>query len=362
MRVDQYLPVLRRYSSVGNHTRMCQKALREAGFESEIWAESIAPELETSAYAFDGKSGSVAAPAVRLYQWDFSSPITDWLERRAKAGDAVLAYYHNLTPTEFFAGWDPELARDMVTAREQLSRLAPHTGLAFASSAYSRAELMALGYEKTVICPPFMGDGEGDDVPDTSTMDRLRALKADGGAQWLFVGRIAPNKCQLDLVRAFAEYRRAVDPSSRMSLVGGVTSPAYRDAVMGLISGLDLEPSVEVVGPVTQAELLAYYRTADVFVCLSEHEGFCIPVVEAMEHGVPVVAYGAAAVPETVGDAGILLSQKDPAAVVQAVVDATREGREKERRRQAGYARARGFSSGNVATAFTGAIAEALSG
>lgn len=360
MRVDQYLPVLRRYSSVGNHARICREALRDAGYESDIWAETIAPELAASAHTFDGKSESASVPAARLYQWDFSSPITSWLERRAKAGDIVLAYYHNLTPAEFFADWDPKLAADMVEAREQLSRLAPHTKLAFASSAYSRAELVALGYETTVVCPPFFGADDRESIPDAPTLERLRGRRRGGGAQWLFVGRIAPNKCQLDLVRAFAEYRHAVDGHARLSLVGSVTSPAYRDAVARLISELDLEASIEITGPVTEAELLAYWRTADVFVCLSEHEGFCIPVVEAMAHGVPVVAYNAAAVLETVGDAGTVISRKDPASVVQAVLEATLEDDERERRRQAGYARARGFSAVNVAAVFTNAIAETL--
>ncbi len=339
---------------------MCERALRGAGYESDIWAETIAPELEASAHTFDGKSVSAPVPTARLYQWDFSSPITDWLERRAKAGDVVLAYYHNLTPAKFFADWDPKLATDMVEAREQLSRLAPHTNLAFASSTYSQAELVALGYERTVVCPPFFGANDRQSLPDALTLERLRGREHGGGAQWLFVGRIAPNKCQLDVVRAFAEYRHAVDGHARLSLVGSVTSPAYRDAVARLISELDLESSIEIVGPVTEAELLAYWKTADVFVCLSEHEGFCIPVVEAMTHGVPVVAYNAAAVPETVGDAGIVISRKDPASVVRAVLDATREDEERERRRQAGYARAQGFSAANVAAMFTNAIAEAL--
>ena len=330
---------------------MCERALRDAGYESDIWAETIAPELEASAHTFPG----ISVSAARLYQWDFSSPITDWLERRAKAGDVVLAYYHNLTPAEFFTDWDPKLAAEMVEAREQLRRLAPHTTLAFASSAYSRDELVALGYERTVVCPPFFGIDD-QSLPAAPTPERPRG----GGAQWLFVGRIAPNKCQLDVVRAFAEYRTSVDGHARLSLVGSVTTPAYRDTVGRLISELGLESSIEIVGPVTEAELLAYWQTADVFVCLSEHEGFCIPVVEAMTHGVPVVAYNAAAVPETVGDAGIVISEKDPASVVRAVLDATRKDEEHERRRQAGYARAREFSEPNVATVFTNAIAEVL--
>jgi glycosyltransferase involved in cell wall biosynthesis len=123
----------------------------------------------------------------------------------------------------------------------------------------------------------------------------------------LFVGRVAPNKCQHEIVKAFAVYRRCFDPRARLWLVGGSSSSVYAVALGRLVAALGLSDAVVLAGSVPQAALVSYFRGADVFVCLSEHEGFCVPVLEAMWHGVPVVALGSSAVPETVASAGLVL-------------------------------------------------------
>ena len=139
------------------------------------------------------------------------------------------------------------------------------------------------------------------------------------GAHWLFVGRISPNKCHHDVLAAFAVYRRHHDPGARLTLVGSPAIHSYWEALLALADDLGLGPSVTFLTRADDAELAACYEDADVFVCLSEHEGFCVPILEAMAHGTPVVAYAAAAVPDTVGRAGVLLSDKDPALVASAV-------------------------------------------
>ena len=120
------------------------------------------------------------------------------------------------------------------------------------------------------------------------------------------MGRVVPNKCQHDLVKAFAAYRAAYDPQARLHIVGGDASPRYRAAVADYARALGVADAVDLTGSVSPGALAAYYRTADVFVSLSEHEGFCVPLLEAMHHRVPIVAFAAAAVPETLRDAGVL--------------------------------------------------------
>src|SRR5207248_9656296 len=132
-------------------------------------------------------------------------------------------------------------------------------------------------------------------------------------------GRLAPNKAQHDLIKALAAYRRLYDPRARLHLVGTSSSESYRTALVAYADALDLVDAVEFTGSVSDGELAAHYRAADVFVCVSEHEGFCVPLLEAMHHRVPIVAYSAAAVPETVGDAGVLLDAKDAYTVATAV-------------------------------------------
>ena len=157
--------------------------------------------------------------------------------------------------------------------------------------------------------------------PGPSTSPRTCA-RTRAGRHWLFVGRLAPNKCQHDLIAAFAAYRPLYDHGARLTLIGSEAAPSYSDALYGLVDDLGLTAAVTFAGPVTDAELAAYYDDADVFVCLSRHEGFCVPLLEAMRHDVPVVALAAGAVPDTVGDAGVLLED----------VVAPRRGRDRPRR------------------------------
>jgi glycosyltransferase involved in cell wall biosynthesis len=165
--------------------------------------------------------------------------------------------------------------------------------------------------------------------PDAEVAAHLARTRA--GHHWLFVGRLAPNKCQHDLIAAFAAYRLAYDSGARLTLIGSEAAPSYSDALYGLIDDLGLHGAVTVAGSVTDAELAAYYDDADVFVCLSRHEGFCVPLLEAMRHDVPVVAFAAAAVPDTVGDAAVLLQDPSPvpvAAAVRELLEDSRFGKE----------------------------------
>ncbi len=159
---------------------------------------------------------------------------------------------------------------------------------------------------------------------------------------------MAPNKCQHDVVGAFAVYRRVFDPSARLTLVGGGTSVQYLRALERLVDELELGESVEILNGVRDVELLAYWAVADVFVCLSEHEGFCVPMLEAMELGVPVVAYAAAAVPETLGGTGVLVEDKDPLTVAMAVDEVCRPGAWRDALVSGGKERAATFSLENT--------------
>ncbi len=165
------------------------------------------------------------------------------------------------------------------------------TSLGLADSQFNEAELIDLGYGATAVCPILLDLEEYHRTPDRRTVASIGRRQAGGGRRWLFVGRIAPNKCQHDIVAAFAVYRRLFDPKARLTFVGGATSPRYRRALELMARELELGESLEVFESLEFSQLLAYFAAADVFVCLSEHEGFCVPIVEAMELGVPVVAY-----------------------------------------------------------------------
>lgn len=361
MRIDQYLPGFAPHDAIGNHTLATRKVLRQAGFQSDIWAEHILGDLRRQARPYLDDHHNSGRDRVMLYQSSTSSAMADWLIERVKNGEHLLSHYHNITPGSYFARWEPHIAVAMDNARAELARMAPHVEFSFADSSYNEAELIEVGYGATMTCPLLVDLEEYHRPPDPETLDRLRRRRDESGAQWLFVGRVAPNKCQHDVIGAFAVYRKAFDPRARLTLVGGGTSPNYLHALERLVGELELGDSVEFLSGVGAAELLAHWAVADVFVCLSEHEGFCVPVLEAMELGVPVVAFSSSALPETVGEAGVLLEDKDPLTVAEAVGTVCQPGPERDRLVQAGHERAADFSLQNTSRRLLAAIENYLS-
>lgn len=313
MRIDQFLPTFTADDAIGNHVLRSREVLQQAGFESRIWAEEIFGQLHHQARSYlDYSSGA----DVLLYHASTHSGMAEFLLTRP---EPLLVYYHNITPPEYFARWEPQAAMSMKAARVELRELGGVTQLAMAPSHYSEQELINVGYRATALTPLLIDFADYQRRPNSRAMTRLRKQRERGGAHWLFVGRLAPNKCQHDIIGAFAVYRQLFDPKARLTLIGGVTSDLYYRALRRLVVELEIEGNVEMLGSVPFDELLAYYRTCDVFVCLSEHEGFCVPIVEAMHFGLPVIGYSAAAVPEAIGDAGLLLRDKDPLMVACAV-------------------------------------------
>jgi glycosyltransferase involved in cell wall biosynthesis len=226
----------------------------------------------------------------------------------------VVVNYHNVTPPEFVEPWEPEQIMGLRWGREQLWALRPLTQASIADSDYNARELREVGFDEVVVSPVLFSplwESVGDGVSPVSPEGEQVTL--------LFVGRLSPNKCQQDLVGVLAGVR-ALGVDARLVLVGGVSSSGFVDAVVGLAGELGVSDSLVVAGSVSEAELVGWYEAADVFVSASEHEGFCVPVVEALGFGLPVVAFGAAAVPETLGGAGLVFGEKSPGVVAEAVV------------------------------------------
>ncbi len=323
--IHQFLPTIAPRDAIGSHALLLQDALRELGFESEIYAENRHPDVRSRARDYRSFRGTGSSGATWLmYQASTGSPLADWLATRP---EPVIMNYHNITPPEFFAGWEPVVAVELTVGRRQLKRLRSRTDLVIADSAFNAQEMHDLGYEHTSVVP-IMFDPQtfGRDV-DQATLDRLLAAKRSGGADLLFVGRIAPNKAQHDLVKLLAFYRKVYDPEARLHLVGVDSSHAYGDTIRRYAGALGLADAINFVGSVTADELTAYFQAADVFVSASEHEGFCVPLLEAMHHQVPIVAYGATAVPETLAGAGLVLRTKEPSTMAAAVDRVLRDTR-----------------------------------
>jgi glycosyltransferase involved in cell wall biosynthesis len=316
--IHQFVPTLAPRDAVGGHYLAVQQTLRTAGYASDIYAYEAKDDYKRRARPFTSFTGSEnGEPTWLLYHSSVGSPVADFVNSR---DEPLIVDYHNITPASFFARWEPAVAGALTKGRRQLAELEVRAKLGIADSAFNARELDELGYRHTAVVPIIVDIARLDAAPaDPETADRLARGRANGGTAWLFVGRIAPNKAQHDIVKAFAAYRRLHDPNARLHLVGGSSSHSYRTALGAFIDALDLADAVEVTGAVSAGALTAYYDAADVFVVCSEHEGFCVPLLEAMHHRVPIIAYAAAAVPETLRDAGVLLDTKDAFTVAAAV-------------------------------------------
>lgn len=311
--VHQFVPMLEP-GAVGAHVLAVQRLLGDMGLESVIFAEHTrGPIGEHASPVGDyGRSVPARPDDVVLYHVAIGSGVADLVRERAPR---LVLDHHNITPAEFWTGWAPEVVPAVTWARNQLAELVPRAELGIAHSRYSEGELVELGCRRTAVVPVLADlDGMGAAV-DEAALGRLR----HPAPVWLFVGRLAPNKAQQDLVKAFSVYRRVYEPSAVLRIVGGSSSPRYLEALQDFVAALGLVDAVELTGSVSDGELAAHYAAADVLVCVSEHEGFCVPLLEAMHHRLPIVAFDSTAVGETIGDGGLVLPGKSPGLVAAAV-------------------------------------------
>jgi glycosyltransferase involved in cell wall biosynthesis len=305
MKVHQWVPAAHRGDAVGDSARRLRDLLRHWGHESEIFAMSIDDSIRDEIRPW-GDAASRQGD-VTILHFAMPSPMTAAFGRLP--GARVLSY-HNVTPPHFFAPFDPALVRLTLLGRQELATLADRVDLALGDSEYNREELDALGFHPTGVLPLML---DTDRFSHALPVPALERLLQDGLTNILFVGRIAPNKKIEDHIRMAEHYKRYVDAYYRFIFVGKYDAvPHYYHAVRRLIAEYRMLPErFWFTGPVPEAELAAYYRHAHAYVSLSEHEGFCVPLVEAMTMDVPVLAYGATAVPETLGGAGITFAPKD---------------------------------------------------
>lgn len=332
MRVDVIVPVLEP-GAVGNHSLALADLLRSHGVESNVWAREVRPVLAGRGRLMTERPAGRAGD-VLLYQMAMGDDIADVV---AALPGRLIVNHHNLTPQSFFDLWEPAVAAGLARGEAQLASMAARTELALAVSTFNAEDCLRVGYRHVEVAPVLVDFG----VLRTVDQDELeRLISTKRSTDWLFVGRLCPNKAQHDLIVAFAAFRRTSDPSARLFLVGGATPLAYETALRHLVADLGLEGSVVLTGSVPPPVLAAHYQAADIFVSLSEHEGFCVPVLEAWHTDLPVVALAAAAVPETVGGAGLLLPSKgSPAFTATAVARVVGDAGLRRRLVEAGRAR-----------------------
>ena len=305
MIVNQWVPAAHRGDAVGDNARLLRDMFRDWGHDADLFAMSIDDDLHDDVLPWTD-------PAARqgdLTMLHFAVPSPMTAAFATLPGVRVL-HYHNVTPAKFFAPYDIGLAAFAARGRRELATLHDRVDLALGVSEFNRRELESLGFPRTGVLPIAV---DGDRLRQAPDVPWIKTLLTDGLANILFVGRIAPNKKIEDLVKLAEHYKRYVDISYRFIFVGKDDAlPAYTQTIHALLSEYRMQSDrFWFTGAVPDVELAAYYRHAHAYVSLSEHEGFGVPLIEAMAMDVPVLAYGAAAIPETLGGAGVSFAPKD---------------------------------------------------
>jgi glycosyltransferase involved in cell wall biosynthesis len=312
MKVAILIPVLTSKDAVGADALAMAAILEGMGVQVRIFCLS-ASGVERTTFDADELPHFAGGPGdMVIYHYSTGWPLALDLLRRCRG--LRIVKYHNITPPEYFEGYSDDYRTACEAGRRELEQVA---ALGFemylGDSAYNLEELIAAGAprERGYVLPPFHRVAEIVDAEaDLALVDQLN----DGARNFLMVGRVAPNKGHLDLVDAFDAYVQGYSNAARLVLLGKADPRLnrYTGAIRDRVDELGLGDRVLWIDSASEAQLKAAYLTSRVFMILSRHEGFCVPLIEAMALGTPIVAHAASAVPETLGDAGILWGETDP--------------------------------------------------
>lgn len=307
LKIVQVVPVLAFGDAIGNETIALKNLMNELGYKTEIYYYS----------GMDSRLPKKVAKPMRKLRVKPDDIIIYHLATGTQANYDIAHYnckiivrYHNITPPEYFEGYD-EAARKVCEDGYAGARyLADKVDYVWADSQYNLNDLKKMGYKcPAEVIPIILAMDDYDKKPNVNTVEKYK----DGTINFLFTGRVVPNKKLENVIDSFYYYHQYIDTNSRLIFVGNCEStPRYYQKLQHYIEKLGIKKSVVFPGHIRFDEVLAFYEVADAFICLSEHEGFCVPLVEAMKFNVPIVAYNSSAIGETLGGAGILLEDNNP--------------------------------------------------
>lgn len=304
MEIHQFATSLTYGDAISDEMLEIQKILREKDYKSEIFIKHYDPRMAKHARDFREYKKISSPQNMVIFHFSIASPVSKMFFRIA---DKKIMIYHNITPHNFFMDYHRILARECYKGRLEIKLFVDKADLALGDSEFNRQELERIGYPCTGVLPLLLNfsrfNEQGDPV--------IRSIFSNGKTTILYVGRLIPNKKFEDIIKTFYFYKKYFDPDSQLLLVGEYRGlERYYAALQDLVSELDIA-DVHFSGHVEFSELVSFYRMADVYLSFSEHEGFGVPLLEAFYMRVPVVAYAAGAVEETMNKGGILLREKD---------------------------------------------------
>lgn len=306
MKIIQLLPTISYGDAISNDALNIRKALLEMKFESEIYAINIDTRL-SSVYAIKNikKLPVLSEKDIIIYHLSTGSSLNQQI-RELKC--RIIIRYHNITPFSFVKSYNRKLGNLLYEGLQEIKQLSDRADYCIAVSEFNKNDLIKMGYScKIDVLPILISFEDYKETPSTEIIDKYK----NKDLNIVFVGRIAPNKKHEDIIKTFYYIKKNINSKARLFLVGSYNGmEKYYEYLNLYIRKLELQ-DVYFTGHIKFNEILSYYNIADVFLCMSEHEGFCVPLVESMYFGVPIVAFDSSAVSETLGGAGILLKEKD---------------------------------------------------
>ncbi len=305
MKIIQLLPTFSYGDGVGNDVIAIDRILKELGYTTKIYAENIDTRIKKGLAEKIEKMPEMKQNDIIIYHLSTGTELNDKL---CEFCCRKLVVYHNVTPAHFFRPYSRIAYHLCEQGREGIQKLRDTADYCWADSEYNKQELLEHGYHCKIDVVPIV-------VPfDDYAKDINKSLYKkydDDLVNIIFVGRIAPNKKLEDVIKSYYYYKKYINSKSRLFLVGSYHgNEVYYDRLCGYIEQLKLE-DVYITGHIKFDGLLTYYKLADVFLCMSEHEGFCIPLLEAMYFQIPIIAYAYTGVKETLGYAGLKFEDKD---------------------------------------------------
>ncbi|MBQ8614595.1 MAG: glycosyltransferase [Ruminiclostridium sp.] len=312
MKIVQMTHTLVHGDAVSNNVIAIKHLLEESGYTSKVYACNVRGKFESGVYRYKDNM-QLSEDDILVYHMSIGCELND---AAVSFRCRKLMIYHNITPPDYFEYYNPEAEARCRQGLEQLHKMKDNFDYVICDSEFNREDLLKIGFDekKTVTMPLFIDTDSYKAEADAAVVEKYN----DGRKNILFVGRIAPNKKIQDVIRVFAHYKKYFDSDSRLIIVGNGTEGLYYNELCEYIRAIGVK-DVVFTGHVEFSELIAYYKSADLFLCMSEHEGFCVPVIEAMFFEIPVIAYSAAALPYTMGNSGILADSKEPSYVCELI-------------------------------------------
>lgn len=309
MNIYQVLPFFAYGDAIGNDTIALHNIIQEVGYHTHIYTENVIGPVPKEICSNISELKEVADDDVIIYHLSTGSEMNYQV---ATFNCRLIVIYHNITPSEYFNGYSRALYRSCKQGKDAVNFLKDKVDYVLADSEYNKKELQEMGYQCDIdVLPILIPYEDYDKKPNKAILEKYQ----DGRTNIIFTGRIAPNKKQEDVIAAFSLYKKYYNSDARLFLVGSYSGTTqYYEHLKQYVKELGVE-DVVFTGHIPFDEILAYYHVADCFLCMSEHEGFCVPLVEAMYFNIPIIAYDSSAIGYTLGNSGWLLKEKEPAVV-----------------------------------------------